>query len=571
MFTNTFTFDKSKLGQKIAKDEDSVIYEYRDQGRKKIRYLVKCIRAKDKDKLMQFLGEFGIGSNNTHQCISNYKGVDIQESNEDDYKYMVYIKMKAEEQSLRELIRKRMNIVGEKNYFPLERIISIFYSLASALAYLEDKKIVHNNIMHDSVLFDKNETVKLSGFALSMCKPWKTNERRKFYQSYKPPERIVKLPKKSREYEKKIAFKSDVWCLGKLIVDICLLQDEICYQHRLKEARYKIKTDLEEVERIYNDKTLIHILASLFKTRRRDRPSFRDICEILKEAYNDRFHLIEIRNGEKEESDLNISLSSIQSEDDESQFERLVSEVEQDISFPLALRHLEEAKEEVKEEFKEVARCNQQEVQSTLEAHREQSSQDFKELKTRIQAVLNYKVEEPFILTENINGFPTKATELLGISNAEKLGPPKVKLEDQELNLTYKIMNFSTDRITFKQENPLSSIQQANISGFTLDLEKEILSQELRNPVEGPKQDINLMANLCLNLNPTIMEFESDKLIVALANQEKNGAEKEDYVLNDRGHLINFSLTSGGLNVNSSAKENTNPFSSEGIGPSPTT
>jgi len=304
-----FKLDSSKLGREVGRGENSTIHEYKDQGPEKINHLVKRIRVKDLDNQMQFIEEFSLGFNNNHPFVLNYKGIDIQEVNEDGCKYMVYILMKAQKQSLKQLVREQKSEEGKKNYLSPERVISIFHSLASAFAYLEEKNIVHSNITHDSVLFDKNDTVKLAGFAFSLYKPWKLHQKR-MYQSYRPPEKLsIQTKSISKEEEKRNAFKSDVWCLGKLIIDICLLQDELCWQKTGKETYAKIKADLKEVEKIYQDKNLIKILKGLLDPKPEKRPSFKDIQDNLQETYKG-LGLFEMKNVKREESNLDVSLSS---------------------------------------------------------------------------------------------------------------------------------------------------------------------------------------------------------------------------------------------------------------------
>jgi len=205
----------------------------------------------------------------------------------------------------------------------------MFYSLASALAYLEGKDIVHSNITHDSVLFDFHENLKLAGFAFSLYKPWKIYQKR-MYQSYRPPEKLsIQTKSNSKEEEKRNAFKSDVWCLGKLIIDICLLQDELCWQKTGKETYAKIKVDLKEVERIYQDKNLIKILKAVLDPKPEKRPSFKDIRDDLQETYQD-LRLIEMENRKEEEPNLEQHFSRIQSEFGDSQSETNNSQSEQD-------------------------------------------------------------------------------------------------------------------------------------------------------------------------------------------------------------------------------------------------
>jgi len=499
-----FKFDSKKLGEQRGKGEYGIIYEYKDQGPEKNHHLVKQIRVKDLDNLMQFIEEFALGFNNNHPFVLNYKGIDIQEVNEDGYKYMVFILMKAQKQSLKELVRERKSEEGKKNYLHFDRVISIFHSLVSALAYLEEKNIMHSNITHDSVLFDKNDTVKLAGFALSLYKPWKIPQKR-MYQSYRPTDRT------KSQGEKSIAFKPDVWCLGKLIIDICLLQDEVCWENDKKEAYQKIKADLKEVEEIYHNKNLIKILKGLLDPKPENRPSFKDIRDNLEKTYEG---LIEMKNEKKEESNLDVSISSIQSEKEPSRLETTFQET--------LLRNIEESKEE----FKEALQTTQQDIQSMINTYKKISSQSFEEIKTRVKAITNCQIEDLHISRESIDKFRIQAKEYLSsYKECFKALKPKYK----ELRQACQKMNFPSEKIVSKQMVRPSIFHPVNIS-------KSLINQENASTLlyQGiPEESSQEVENLLLIKAPYYgITGQSDSFFDADI-KEKDSSEKEGELLKE--------------------------------------
>jgi len=194
--------------------------------------------------------------------------------------------MKKMKKSLKTYIQELKSSESNSKNLPLKNVIWMFYSLASALSYLESKDIVHNNITADSVLFDENDTIQLGGFAFSMYKPWQ-KPGKKVYQSYWHPERFLQ-PSQDQKIEKENAFKSDVWCLGKLITDICLLRDKIQKEMNIGEIMEKVERDLEEVKKIkMYDEKFIEILRLLLDPDVKNRKSFKEICDILEDAYPD--------------------------------------------------------------------------------------------------------------------------------------------------------------------------------------------------------------------------------------------------------------------------------------------
>jgi len=469
-----FKFDSSKLGKKIGEGEGEygTLHEYDDQGAGKARYLVKCIPAKDHESQMQFIEEFLIGSNNKHSFVLNYKSIDIHEANQDGCKYMVYIKMKAHKQNLKKLLREMKN----KGYLPLERVILIFYSLASALAYLEGEGIVHSNITHDSVLFSKNGTVKLGGYAFSKKKPWKNHQKRK-YQSYRPPER---LRNKSPE-GKSLAFKSDVWCLAKLVIDICLLQDELRWQNTGEKTYERIKADLKQVENIYHDKKLIKILKALLNPKPEKRPSFGDIRDELQVAYED-FGLFEMENVEEEEPNLNDShVSDIQharGDQSEISFPQSVQDVPFQENYGSILEELEEEEEKIEEQIVLV----QDEVQRLIEDLRKTLKESFDKIQEKWERVMKYRVDETQTSKQNLNKFLIETKELL---TTFKSSVHRSEVKDKKLRAYSKTLKVSqnpaeasesekliNEGTADQMDDPIYALNSANKSSLT---EQEIL------------------------------------------------------------------------------------------------
>jgi len=480
-----FKLDSNKLGKKIAEGFNSSIYEYLDQGPEKNSHLVKRIHVKDMNKLMEYIEEFACGFNNKHAFVLNYKGLDIRETSQEGYKHIVYIKMKAGKQNMRELIREAQKKEVEKKNLDKDRIIAIFYSLASALAYLEKKDIVHSNIMHDSVLFNEDETVKLAGFAFSKYKPWRRSEI-KVYQSYHPPERIKRLESKTRKEEKKVAFKSDVWCLGKLIIDLCLLRDQIFREKSLVELRKRIEVDLEEIEKIYGDKNLIEVIKSLLEEKREDRPTFEEIATKLDKSYP-YLHLIEMKNREEEKPKFDLSLSTISDKEDESQFaaKSLLKKPEK------SLVEKNDEQEEVKFDFEEEDQTNsvQNNLQKMIEAYQDIKKllgQDLEISKARIEAALEHKIEEPQISKEKIDGFFQQAKDFL--NSFESLNS-----KYQSFQVSVKRLNLSQDQ-NFNALKFLRSFNQESTSDFDFDFNNK--NNEVSAHAEQPnfiifQQEVN--------------------------------------------------------------------------------
>jgi len=173
------------------------------------------------------------------------KAMNDRKAKRDKREYMVYMLMKRMKNTLKDEIklRKGTQSANHKTKFDLKEVITIFYSVASALAYLEEKGIVHKHVVPEAVHFDDDGNVKLGGFSLSKFKPWKNLEYRPYF-GYRPPENFFKDKNKQnenkeekkeeiegteeeRKQKRRQVFKSDVWCLGRLVIDICRLEPQV--------------------------------------------------------------------------------------------------------------------------------------------------------------------------------------------------------------------------------------------------------------------------------------------------------------------------------------------------------
>ncbi len=295
-----FDYDPNKLGEKISTDGmNSVLHKYDDDN----RYVVKRIVDFSEKREKQFTEEYMLGFNHNHPNILSYEGFSKRITNPIKKWYEICIKMKAMQKNLKQYVQEFKSRGDSK--IPRGDIVRIFHSLAKALDHLQKRGIAHSNVVHDSVLFDANGIVKLAGFAFSRFQPWKYSGSR-IYQSYTTPEKsglqpnvpnidgqmtIEERRRRIRE-AKELAFKADVWCLGKLIIDICLLRDQGGKGKGQKAPEILKKTgdDIAEVEKKYcedQDKALISVLKPLLRPDPQGRPNFTMICSSLELLFSD--------------------------------------------------------------------------------------------------------------------------------------------------------------------------------------------------------------------------------------------------------------------------------------------
>jgi len=331
-------FDPAKRGREVPTNAlYGKMYEYYDQGPDQSPCLVKCIVVKDKSKLGQYIQTFTVGFTNSHPSIFRFKGFAVQEELEGT---VFYIFMKAMKRNLGKYIQEERQRLGDQGHLPLERIVLVFYQLTSAFAYLKDNDIVHSNIGHDSVLLEDDDSIKLTGFINSKLEFLITGKKGRTL-SYWPPERFAEKPKESNEEAcneeelkkraKDLALKTDIWCLGKLIVDLCLLQDKIVKQTTYFQINKKVREDLTQVEKIYG-KPLADILRLLLDSEPEKRIDFHTICDKLNEEY---FFLVRklphtiLRGSIIEEHMKTLSLSCISNRGDDDHLDEDLHQAEQ--------------------------------------------------------------------------------------------------------------------------------------------------------------------------------------------------------------------------------------------------
>lgn len=98
---------------------------------------------------------------------------------------------------------------------PEHEIWSIFSQIVSAVAYIHAKRIIHRDLKPPNVLLTMDCRVKLTDFGLSRVQDTRSRAQTvcgtPYYMS---PERILEAP---------YSTKSDVWSLGCILYEVCIL------------------------------------------------------------------------------------------------------------------------------------------------------------------------------------------------------------------------------------------------------------------------------------------------------------------------------------------------------------
>jgi len=190
---------KTKIGSGII----GQIYPYSTE------HVVKLVKNLSTEDIPLIFPEIISGVNHTHPRILPNKGTCIKFKK--PY-WEVLIKMPKMERNMDSMLKQRRK---EKKFFELREIVNNLYGLAHALDYLHSKKIPHKNIHSGNILFNKHEEMMLSD-----CNGVSLSRRVPEYIRYVAPELI----EANSTLKKKDYYAADVWSLGIIFIEICLLE-----------------------------------------------------------------------------------------------------------------------------------------------------------------------------------------------------------------------------------------------------------------------------------------------------------------------------------------------------------
>lgn len=105
----------------------------------------------------------------------------------------------------------------EKSYFPEDKILDWFCQICLAVKHLHDKKVLHRDLKSGNIFLTKGGLVKLGDFGISKNLDNTMDKAKTVIGTpyYLSPEIIMNKP---------YSFQSDIWSLGVLLYEICLLK-----------------------------------------------------------------------------------------------------------------------------------------------------------------------------------------------------------------------------------------------------------------------------------------------------------------------------------------------------------
>jgi len=269
-----FKFNPDRLitKEKLGSGRFGSVFPYK-KNLDDFRWAVKRVRADDMDALLASLPEIVLGFACDHPCIVSVKGYSIEKDSSEG-SFNLFMKLPRMKETLfNNLKARKMN----RNPYNEQEIIRHFYSLTCGIQYLHSKKIYHGDIKPTNLLMDSQGFMKIADVGIA-----KHVEDEDSYQTftgqagtyeYSAPEIVGANHRKNK---KNVLPKADIWSLGVVILELCLLdfkllnaslpQDQL--EGRINELLGKIK------EKFHS--SLIVLLKRILSFDPKNRPNLAD-------------------------------------------------------------------------------------------------------------------------------------------------------------------------------------------------------------------------------------------------------------------------------------------------------
>jgi len=278
-----FQPDRFNSSIELGSGASGIVYPYQKASGDN-RWVVKYINCSTFEQLSAILQEIVLGFSCDHPSILPIRGYYIIPSQPKGWQ--VYIKMPRMVGDLRRLLKTHLQ---KNSPIPEADVIRYFYSLASAVEYLHNKRITHRDIKPENVLIDSKGNLKLSD--VGGAKFVGDEESLQIVSdvagttAYLAPELVDK-----QMLKKKSLHKTDLWSLGVVAAELCLLQR---IPGTMREA--DIKRKLNGLKGRYNQ-IIIDLIMGLLKYKPDTRKTATEVKKTLEAHFGD----ILVRIGEVE-------------------------------------------------------------------------------------------------------------------------------------------------------------------------------------------------------------------------------------------------------------------------------
>lgn len=278
-----FKFDPNRLKsntEPLGQGDSAAVFPY-PKTDNDTRWVVKCIYAQNFNRLMQVLQEVVIGYNLDHPALLANRGFHAEKNSPG---YNIYVKMPRMQMTMVELIAERQRTGKSMSE---TRILHYFDTLINGLEYLHSRKIAHRDIRPTNILLDDTKEVKLADVSIAAFaedKEQHHNETKTYrLEAYRAPEML----EQNAKHKKKDLYSADLWSLGLVLLEMCLLEPGILKAKLSVEEREQlVKKKLEQAAKGYSDK-LVALLTTLLDSKPSQRRTATGIRITLEQISGD--------------------------------------------------------------------------------------------------------------------------------------------------------------------------------------------------------------------------------------------------------------------------------------------
>ncbi len=244
-----FRFDQKKMNSKEAVGAGgfATVYPY---GKDKV---VKVIDCKNQEDLFHAMNEAVLGFNLDHPSVLPVEGYYIEKWKDRPHGWTVFLKLQRMETDLQKVIN---NANAINKYLKKEDIISYFYDIVSGLEYLNNKKIAHRDLKPSNLLLDSSGRMKISDIGLANFVPESSFDNPISRTCGTPKYKAPELQNRANHIKKKELFQADIWSLGMILLELCLLVPTfkpVDPNQTDKEKQDALNDDLERIDGILDE------------------------------------------------------------------------------------------------------------------------------------------------------------------------------------------------------------------------------------------------------------------------------------------------------------------------------
>jgi TPR repeat protein/serine/threonine protein kinase len=277
-----FTLNPEKINyeEELGKGASGSVYTYQKNANDD-KWVVKHVFSRDVDDVLLRVHEIVLNSCCDHPNIVALKGYNI-EKNVKPKGYNVYMRFPRMEGTLRDLFNKRSK---SNSPFKEGEVVKYFYALTCGIEYLHSRKIAHRDVKPANVLFDKHGSIKLSDIGLGKHI---ADDETSYLTKDKAGTPLYAAPEinsSDQALKRKDLYKTDLWSLGVVIAELCLLQTKaVNLTLTGRDRELDLAKKLASLKEKYNP-VIVDLISRLLRWNPAERIPIEEVRKILEENF----------------------------------------------------------------------------------------------------------------------------------------------------------------------------------------------------------------------------------------------------------------------------------------------